>query len=116
MRIEQPDFGLRGDLQVLDLGKIDQFRIEIDGDSRDVRVSSFGNQLNGRYGLPVVMWDERLTTAVARTLTDLPDEQHAVAVIEDAQTSSILIAIATPARIIRVQLPELIFLICIPCE
>jgi len=43
------------------------------------RAQRFANRLNARYGLPVEMRDERLTSQEARSLSDDPDARHAIA-------------------------------------
>ena len=43
------------------------------------RAQRFAHRLNGRYGLPVEMRDERLTSQEARSLSDDPDARHAIA-------------------------------------
>ncbi len=55
--------------------------LNMDGTLSDMakRAQRFANRLNARYGLPVEMRDERLTSQEARSLSDDPDARHAIA-------------------------------------
>ncbi len=55
--------------------------LNMDGTRSDMakRAQRFANRLNARYGLPVEMRDERLTSQEARSLSDDPDARHAIA-------------------------------------
>ena len=55
--------------------------LNMDGTRSDMakRAQRFANRMNARYGLPVEMRDERLTSQEARSLSDDPDARHAIA-------------------------------------